>query len=960
MSESGSVLSTNVPHKSAPNRPLASRFEGRLTVLRFHSILTKIAWQDVLEQLKSHFSLISSAEVNHNKQLRRLAESVPQPFSKYDLFEKGGSVQGLGDLLYEQMSSRVTHSDHIIAALDTDIIPTLEQTEQYVQERVGHIRGLDNDFKNDLATGMEESRKSLAHLHEAISGWEANNGVVSRDLDPFIVDLRTRKDLRFSLGEENYLRETTMNLERSSQDLEKIVIETVQKALAKYNDLVSTEAAELATMSQKVEEGILAGHLNTEWTHFTKRQIAAGTLIDPSTSARSLETMNYAGKDHISTAPICDGWLEKKSKYLSNYSTAFYIISPSRYLHEFRSNDLRVDSEPTFSLYLPDCEIANISKENDKVHRLVLKGKEATSGIHTDRDWTFRAKSRQDVLMWYLNIGRASDPTYQYKTSPASGVKSTSSNVPALPPASLELEHDEEEQGPFRGPETVTLQEPSPRRVAAGRFDTGGFATPWAAAAAALHAQPASQLRDSESGRLATTTYGSPSAAHDSLPVTYPEHEAHLKQASTNSSAAHFLDKEILDDNAYLEYDKLHGTHSTLVGDEDFKPAGADVTVSRSSSINANNRPRRSSSLAFQELPGSPTSSQAGSSRKLRQVKPPSRKATATYGDLSNLPLPSMTEVNEATTPEPYISPYFPAPGAGTTGALPASNFDYSQVHSNTGQVTKVQPLRASATNSGANTPQIPGQPRLPVRKMSLSEQILAGGISAGASSTSVNQVGIADKTTDDLEPNVHVVVGTHDDARSPYPAAQRFRVPRSRQGSLISPTPDAVSEPLEAYDVAPHMRVGTQSNEARYKVGSRRGSRSASIAATPQESHEPSMFDRSALDTLSADMLASKLNEPSTGEKARARRPPSRGASMDLGDGTSSPGSPAFNVNARHNFRKPPSRGSSLSLGSVLGGVGGDGHNLLNTISETFEKDLAAAKGNKPGDTHVPGDFPK
>lgn len=229
---------------------------------------------------------------------------------------------------------------------------------------------------------------------------------------------------------------------------------------------------------------------------------------------------------------------------------------------------------------------------------------------------------------------------------------------------------------------------------------------------------------------------------------------------------------------------------------------------------------------------------------------------------------------------------------------------------------------------------------------MSLSEQILASSESLPANEHVISE----------LEPEIASTIGTHEDARSPYPAMQRFRVPRSRQSSLLTSAIDSAAEPIEAYDVAPHMRIGTQSNEARFKVGSRRGSRSASAIITPQEMSEPSMFDRSALDTLSADTLAEKFHQPSTGEKARATRAPSRGASMDLGDGAASP---AFNVNSRHTFRKPPSRGSSLSLGNVLGGTS-DGPGLLNTINETFEKDLAAARGNKAGDTHVPGDFPK
>lgn len=898
-----------------------------------------------------------------------MAESVPHPFSKYDLFEKGGSVQGLGNLLYQQMSGRVSHSDHILQALDTEIIPELEHAEDLLKEKIGQIRGLSGDFDNDLASGLATSQKAVGSLQEAITDWEAKKGAVTHDKDPFVVDLATRKHLRYSISEENYLRETTLNLETSSKELESLVVGAIKRALAKYNDSVSREAAELAVMSQKVEQSILAGHLDTEWNFFVKRQYADGVLIDPSIGPKTLETAGYLGKDHHSTSPICDGWLEKKSKYLNNYSTAFYIISPSRFLHEFRSNDLRVDTEPVFSLYLPDCEIGNTSASTDDVHKFVLKGKQVGSGLHQEHNWTFRAKTRADMLTWYTNIGRASDRAFQFSSAPvqtseAADVKGLSRNSTintevahaAVTAPVLQLEVDEADRSPFRGPETVIASTPVLQRPAAGRFNTGGFASPWSAVAASLHAQPMS-THDSEAGRPATTSYGPHSGSVPGTPASYPEHDEHLRQASTHSSAAHFLEREILDDNAYLEYDKVHGTHSTLVGDENFSPACPDISTARSStSANQGYRPRRSSSLAFQELPGSPAASQGPTQgRRPRPSKVPSRKATATYGDMSNLPLPSMTEVNEATTPEPkaetYISPYFPAPGAGTTGALPPSQFQFAQKSSaESPTVNVVLPQRSSTLNSGASTPVLAGQPRAPVRKMSLSDQIMLGGVG--------DSNGVDNRALRDLEPNPHSTVGTHQDSNSPYPAAQRFRVPRSRQGSLLH-TPELVAEPLEAYDVAPHMRVGTQSNEARYKVGSRRGSRTASQIATPQESLETGVFNRSALDTLSADTLASKLNQPSSGEKARARRAPSRGASMDLGDSNTAPSSPAFNVNQRHAFRKPPSRGSSLSLGGPLGGPS-DVHNLLNTISETFEKDLAAAKGNQPGDHHTSGEYPQ
>lgn len=913
------------------------------------------------------------AEATHNKGLRKVADSVPHPFSKYELFEKGGSVQGLDNLLHQQTAGRVSHSNNILHTLEEAIVPELEKTEKLLQQRIEHIQGMGNEFNNDLGSGLEKSKESLNLLQQSIVDWEAKNGAVPLDKDPFLVDLTTRKHLRHSLGEESYLRESTLNLEQSAKDLECFVVIAIKKALSQYNDSVSREATELAVMSQKVEQSILAGHLDTEWTFFTKRQYSEGILVDPATSERSLETSDYPGKDHRSTIPICDGWMEKKSKFLNNFATAFYIISPSRYLHEFRSNDLRSDSEPAFSLYLPECEIGATSKEGDAVHKFVLKGTQAGSSLHQDHKWTFRARSRQEMLVWYANIGRASDLAFQFQSTPLQVPQSAASpdltrTAVAIDSrttaTTLQFDADDSDVTPFKGPETITVPAPATRRPAAGRFDTGGFASAWDAAVVGLNAESSSNStrRGSVPGRQATTAYGSPADSKPGTPASYPEHDEHLRQASTFSAAANFLDKEILDDNAYLEYDKQHGTHSTLVGDENFKPADADVAISRSNSFHGriDFRPRRSSSLAFREVAGSPASSTAQQTRKPRPAKVPSRKATATYGDITNLPLPSMTEVNEAVTPEPkvepYISPYFPAPGAGTTGALPASHFAIQS--QTTESVTIIQPHRISTTNSGSNTPNIGGPRGVPSRRMSLSDQILA---------TDSSGAGLAD-----LEPLQATTVGLHDDNTSPYPAMHRFRVPRSRQCSLMA-TPEPVAEPMEAYDVAPHMRVGTQSNEARYKVGSRRGSRTASQVATPQECLHTGEFDRSALDGLSADSLASKLNEPSQGEKARARRPPSRSASIDLADGAASP---AFNVNQRHTFRKPPSRGSSMSLSNPLGGAG-DGTGFLNTISEdlaaakntiaedlaivqdTLAKDYAAAKGNQPGDKHIPGEFP-
>jgi hypothetical protein len=899
--------------------------------------------------------------------------------SPYEGFSKEGSIHGIGQLLFEQQAGRVAHSDHIVLAIEREIVPELEHACNMLTEKIAEIKAFEPEFKTSLPSDLETSRQAILDLQDAITDWETHGGSVDAKRDPFVVDLATRKVLRHSLGEEAFLRESTLNLEQSAKELEQQVVASLQRTLGKYNALVSREAAELAIMSQRMEDSLLAGHLSSEWELFRKRQLDEGLLIDSKSSQRSLETLSYQGKDHASTMPICDGWLEKKSTVLPKYSTSFYIISSSRFLHEFRSNDLRVDTEPTFSLYLPDCELGSTSKEDDKAHKFVIRGKQI-GGLHSEHNWVFRAKTRQDMLTWYTNLGRAADKAFQFSGPPlqtsdgslagAAGVAraNTVTARSVQPQPRIELEDDAADAEPYRGPESLAAIAAPASRPAAGRFDsTAAFATPLAAVTAGLHAPKATPkdmqpLMTTDMPRTATSSYGVQESPVSAKPVNGPDHEQFVRQASIHSAAAGFIkSKEILDDNAHLPYDAEHTTHSTLPGDENFKPADADIVPQRTLSSGAEPpRPRRQSSLAFKEVAGSPASATAVLSTTPQQRKPrpgvktPSRQATASYGDPSAVP--SLKDVAEEQPKGPqdpsetYVSPYFPAPGAGTTGKLPAEQFEQALANASAPSASSqgvqvVQPTRAGSI-SGVSA----GTGQTPSRRMSLSDQILAGGAAPSALSG--------------LESADMSVKGTQSDAVSPYPHSQRFRV-ASRQASVDNLAGPATTS-MADYDVAPHMRVGTQSNEARYKVPSRKNSRSASGIASPQvagnvvaspPTADNIAFEHSALDDLSAAQVAQKLSQISPGEQARLRGP-SRSGSIDLQDGASGTRSPAFKINQRQTFRGPPSRSSSLSIGTP-GGATGEDKGPLGTIAESFERDLAAARGNVKGDTHVPGEYP-
>ncbi|KAI7380310.1 hypothetical protein KC336_g19014, partial [Hortaea werneckii] len=88
------------------------------------------------------------------------------------------------------------------------------------------------------------------------------------------------------------------------------------------------------------------------------------------------------------------------------YSAAYYIVTPSKYLHEFKTDDdFAKDPAPEASLYLPDCVIGAVDGPKFNV-----KGKHVGSKIggFTSHEYAFKAHTPQDAQKWHDTIASVS------------------------------------------------------------------------------------------------------------------------------------------------------------------------------------------------------------------------------------------------------------------------------------------------------------------------------------------------------------------------------------------------------------------------------------------------------------------------------------------------------------------------------------------------------------------------
>lgn len=196
-----------------------------------------------------------------------------------------------------------------------------------------------------------------------------------------------------------------------------------------FNQFVGGQAQKIEQLYGDILGTAQAVPLNFEWTGFVERNGAI--LVDPNSPDRTIDGMSFPNQNHHATRAVIEGTLERKSRNklsMSGYSTGYYVVTPSKYLHEFKDSDnLRKDPTPEISIYLPDAVIGSTSGEKFNV-----KGKDVSKGIGSklsgSSEFQFKAHTAADANKWYEAIRSV------VGAGPATGAMSPTSPVsPASP-----------------------------------------------------------------------------------------------------------------------------------------------------------------------------------------------------------------------------------------------------------------------------------------------------------------------------------------------------------------------------------------------------------------------------------------------------------------------------------------------------------------------------------------------
>jgi hypothetical protein len=136
---------------------------------------------------------------------------------------------------------------------------------------------------------------------------------------------------------------------------------------------------------------------------------------------------------------------------LGRYDAGFYVVTPSKYLHEFKTDDdFAKEPSPENSLFLPDCMIGAVDGVKFNVRGKDTSGNAMLNKMARAHEFAFKAHSPEDARKWHAVISSVAGQT------------------------STELPGDSASSSPVAG----KIEEPAPAPAAAPQQTIGTTAAP--------------------------------------------------------------------------------------------------------------------------------------------------------------------------------------------------------------------------------------------------------------------------------------------------------------------------------------------------------------------------------------------------------------------------------------------------------------------------------------------------
>lgn len=404
------------------------------------------AWKHVVGRLEEYVEQHEHLYRAVGKEYEKVGKKIEDPLKESEMFtQTAGGIASLFDNMRTNTSTLAASHQETAKTIKSGVIPQLERLHSEIKAKAKELNHGATKGTKAVTKSREHTQKHIDQLATNVGRFDSVGGASTKLTDPvedpYVVRRKVLNKLNIQIGDENAQRQDLLAVQTGFQAFEAHVIQTIQGALNAFYQAVGGQSDKTKGLYGDIISCAGRVPLDMEWNAFFEKY--EHVLINPAAPNRDVASITFPNQNHSSTKPLVEGSLQRKGKILGRYSTAYYVLTPSKYLHEFDNADEHntKDPEPQMSLYLPECRIGALTAAPDA--KFTLSGKDANKNpkLTREHDFTFKGATHEDAAKWWDAISKASGVrTAELPVPTPAPSRENSLAVGTAPPAYAEKE----------------------------------------------------------------------------------------------------------------------------------------------------------------------------------------------------------------------------------------------------------------------------------------------------------------------------------------------------------------------------------------------------------------------------------------------------------------------------------------------------------------------------------------
>ncbi|CRK17860.1 hypothetical protein BN1723_011427, partial [Verticillium longisporum] len=386
--------------------------------------------------LEDYMGAIEKIHRAQAKEYERALKTISNPLKEGHHFDQSlGGIAGYFENMRSNTQALINTNIETEKSIKGSVLPVLERLHKEIKAKSKELTSGVEKTAKEVEKARNNTQKHIELLGQQTASYESSGGKIHGFDDPYVVSRGVLHRLHKQVIEENNNRNDLLAVQNNSQAFEAHIVQVIQQAMESFTLLAGGQGEKTRALHYDMLQSIQSVVPDFEWRGFTTR--SADRLINPNDPARSVDDIQFPNMSHPATKPLIEGSLERKSrnKLSWGYTTGYYVVTPSKFLHEFKySDNARVDPKPELSIYLPDAIIGAPSGEKFNV-----KGKDRSGGMSAKLTGTaelaFKAHTPSDAQRWFdiiRGVAGATGPAEP--TSPSSPVVDQDAKFAAVTP----------------------------------------------------------------------------------------------------------------------------------------------------------------------------------------------------------------------------------------------------------------------------------------------------------------------------------------------------------------------------------------------------------------------------------------------------------------------------------------------------------------------------------------------